>query len=937
MFSSGKMNTPLTLTQNATLLARFLSTLVFAFFLAAPRATTAQDLLAEKILRWDFQREQDRNQDSKPDGWRRILDREHPHYVDILIQPRNPEYAKPAKEAQATLAKLHHNWEVGRIDSGYVPETVPADVAKFMDRFILHRCLRAEMDGGAAERISPEFPIDSRFAYSLRGEMSAVDLQGHTARIELHLLDDELNVVEILKTSPVSGTTQWRFYSTEVASLPASELKWGRIHVIVEPIPGKLHFSGAACFDTIEVFRLPRLSLTTQVPQHMAVPGESFDIVCTAMGLRHNNSTVKFTLHDSQGHLLDSASVPLQSLQFASASPVEITGAERYVAKQTKVYDGAAAWQVTLNEPGLYRVRVDLGNQHRDARHREILLAAVEESDNFDAGPFAWSIPEFNTVVQPEDLVGLVSRFGASRIKVPVWVQEDDDSMIARLSRMSDQLQSIGTDIVGKLDVPPNSMADGDPEQLLTLSLLRNRDSWEQLIAPVLTRLGMKINWFQLGTDDDLSLMSHPDVAELMVDVRKRMQTYSPDLNLTLAWTWLTSLPENTSTPWNSVHFRDTPQLSAHELSNYLESETKRAPQWISFAPLPSSRYGLLERVRDLTERAIVIKDKGVDSAFLPNPFDKEQGIFQPDGSVGEMLLPWLTLTKILGDAQYTGSIQMPKGSTNHIFSKGNDGIMFVWNDAHAIEQLYLGDNVTAQDIWGREVPISTASSPSSGGKEHVLQVSPWPLILRGVNINVVRWRQQFEVPVTHLASAVGVNQLIPMLFANPFGQSVAGELSLYSPSLFANSKSRIRFEIASQGKQQRQLSVAVKNDASAGRHPLTFDFDIKADRHYQFSVYRDIKLGLGDVEFVWDAVPIEGGLVELRLELINHTDSEVHFDCKIFPAGQAYDRVQIMNAAPGTTQRQFMVKAPTIENGGIWIRCEQIGTGRILNYRVKP
>lgn len=903
----------------------------------------AKELLSDKIARWDFQRAEDKNLDGRPDGWKRVLDRDHPDYIDLKIQPRDEKAGLAAKRAQATMAKMMHRISTGDFTSNYVAEVLPPELAEFMDRFVLHMCLTAEMDGGSAERVSPLFPVDARFSYRLRGDIKSQNLHGHQAWVELQLLDQELEVVEILRTNSANGDTAWTRFDTKDASQPSSELKWGRIHVKIEPVPRALHFVGSASFDTIEVYRLPRLSLTTDLPMHIALPGQDFELLCTGMGLRHNGADVKFSLFDCEDQLLDHKSVMLDSMHTEPTRPSgdNENGSQPpsglLVNKAEKVYDGTAAWNLKLDLPGLYRVRAELDGRDKGARQREILIAVMSPQENFASGPFSWAIKEFTPVLQPEDLPALVRRFGASHIKFPVWFDEGDTDTAIRLSKLIDKLQAVGTKSIGRLDTPPDSFGIDDEDQLTTLAMLRNPKNWEQMIAPVLTRLGMKLTWYQLGEDDDLSLMSHEDVTELLRKTRLRMQTYSQELKLVLAWDWLTPEPPNPQSSWNATHYRESPALPTDELEQNLIDESRTNEMWVNFNPLPKSQYTLLERVRDLVERAIVIKKSEAKAAFLSDPFDTEQGIFEPDGTVGEMLLPWQTVVSAIGAGIYEGSVQLPGESVNHVFQTSGESVMLLWNDIPTTEQLYLGDDVSAIDIWGREVPVERLQNMESGASEQSIRVNQWPTIVRGVDIRVVRWRQEFELKVTHLASTLGVVQNLPLVVENSFDSLATGTVTLHSPSLIGKKRTETRFEFASQGKHDQQIPTAVRSDASAGEHPLRFDFDFMVDKPYKFSVYRSIKLGIGDVEFIWNAERIGTDRVELRLELLNHTQKNVNFDCKIFPTGRAYERMNVLDAAPGSTLKQQNIKAPTNEDGQIWIRCEQIGTGRILNYRVNP
>jgi hypothetical protein len=61
-----------------------------------------------------------------------------------------------------------------------------------------------------------------------------------------------------------------------------------------------------------------------------------------------------------------------------------------------------------------------------------------------------------------------------------------------------------------------------------------------------------------------------------------------------------------------------------------------------------------------------------------------------------------------------------------------------------------------------------------------------------------------------------------------------------------------------------------------------------------------------------------------------------VSFDCRLFPPQKPYRRFQILNAPPGTSQHGLEMPIEGIDPGTeLWIRCEEIGTGRVLNYRL--
>jgi hypothetical protein len=456
------------------------------------------------------------------------------------------------------------------------------------------------------------------------------------------------------------------------------------------------------------------------------------------------------------------------------------------------------------------------------------------------------------------------------------------------------------------------------------------------LLEPVLSRMGMKLTWFQLGADDDISFMGNPKLLEILSAIRTRMQTYSQELKLTLGWTWL-DLPPSTSTPpWNSMQFAASPQLTAAELSHYAPSKREPTETWVSLNPLDSSKYSLLDRVRDLTERMIAVRRSAVTAAFVTNPFKPEHGLFTPQTTVGEMLIPWRTLVSSIGTSDYVGSIELPGRSTNHIFQRGDEGIMLLWNDFSNEERVFLGDTIEAADVWGRPRTVSYVTN-REGMSEQVFLVDEWPIVIRGIDINVIRFRQRFELQVSNLASKIGSAQTIPLLIENTLPQSTSGRVTMVSDSLLTDGRAETKLQIPVGRQQTKDLPVVIRNDASAGSHQVRFDFDLVSDKPYRFTIYRAITLGLGDVEILWDHSRIDDSLIQLRIELINNTDRTLGFDCKLFPPGRPYQGFQILDAAPGSNIRE--VKIPLEASAAereIWIRCEQIDLGRTLNYRVK-
>lgn len=914
--------------------------LIVSFFGCFASSARAQSLHAEKIISWNFRKQDDSNLDRKPDGWKRRRDREHPAYIQMAIVAKNAEKDYIAKSAQLTLARALHSYKTGRWNPNYLPEVTPAVIADFMDRYVLDNCLEVKMNGGNAEFVTPKFPMEPRFAYSLRGIISTLELDGHDAFVELNLLDSNEQTIKVISTEAIHGTTEWTPVDTEIVATKGSDLTWGRLHIQVR----KRHspfFKGIARFDGLELYRLPQLTLSVPHAHHVASPGAEFDVTCTALGIRQTEASVDMQLLDCVGNLLRRENLPLQRTRKSrpSATPPVPKPSSRYVSKKDSSFDGEARWRLKFDRPGLYRVRVHLGNEFNDLRQREILIAIMNEHEPIQAGPFGWSLPAFHSNFEPIDVPQMVELFGAGWIKMPIWFDPHDLDTADKLVHVADRLQLLGVKILGRIDNPPQSQRqmlfekNDDP---YATTIFRNQAVWEPLLEPVLTRMGMKITWFQLAADDDMSLLGSPDPNQLVADIRSRLRAFSQELKLSVPWQWSGRSRIQPKSAWNSIHFRSSPQLTSAELESYLEnSGSDEVQSWVSIDPLERKTYSLVDRVRDLTERMIVIKKAKVKAAFVANPFDNQKGILTPELQINEMSLPWHTMVSHIGNATYIGSIQLPNGSENHIFERNGEGTMVVWNQTETYEQLFLGDQLSAIDIWGREAEVKVISTAERGAEQGIT-TTEWPLVVTGIDVEVVKFRQKFQMEISSLASTLAGGQKIPFKIENTLSKAAIGKIVLHSDSLLSGGRAELPIQLAIQHEHRRSIPIIARSDASAGVHQLQFDLDFVAGKPYKFSVFREINLGLGEIEFLWDSSRITDDKLELRVELINHTTSSADFDCKLFLPGQPYERLTILNAKPGSTLRQISLPVSASTTGEIWIRCEQIGTGRILNYRVK-
>ncbi|CAN0346066.1 unnamed protein product, partial [Ectocarpus sp. 4 AP-2014] len=276
---------------------------------------------------------------------------------------------------------------------------------------------------------------------------------------------------------------------------------------------------------------------------------------------------------------------------------------------------------------------------------------------------------------------------------------------------------------------------------------------WRPRIDHVITRLSLRIRWWQLGHDGDTSFVGFDDLIEKISGIRNQMFRFGQDIKMGVGWRWDHLREWASARSWDFEQMSGREHLDAAGLDSALESApASTAYRWVLVAPPKALVNRHQHRVRDFVKQILVAKIHDADGIFVANPFsglaDVTQGrtgVMNQDGTPGELLLPWRTCARLLGGAQYIGSLQLPANSSNWLF-KRPDGqvVMVLWNlesDALEVnaapieERLYLGESVHSVDIWGDSKELK-----SEEGRQ-IVSVGRMPRFVVGLNEAIARWR----------------------------------------------------------------------------------------------------------------------------------------------------------------------------------------------------
>ncbi|HEX5103620.1 MAG TPA: hypothetical protein VFV87_07415, partial [Pirellulaceae bacterium] len=583
---------------------------------------------------------------------------------------------------------------------------------------------------------------------------------------------------------------------------------------------------------------------------------------------------------------------------------------------------------------------------------------------------FGWSLPAGEGPFGAAPLASLLGQAGLGWAKLPVWYDAHDNQESERIAWFAEQLSIQGIELVGVLDQPPKELRQVFREEgrLPVASVFAEPELWEPAVSPVLTRLSLRIRWWQLGEDQDTSFVGMPQAEAKIGEIRRRLEQYGQELRLGVGWRWLHPTPElrlDDRPPWSFLSYNAEPALTAAELSTYLApagpAEVKAASKtldsslqrrshtprpgwsaqvappsavasWVMLSPLAREEYTLSARVQDLAQRMLSARVHGASAVFVPLPFDASHGLINADGSPGELFVPWRTTATLVGGAEYLGSIQLPGGSTCHAFGRDGQAVLAIWNEQPTTERLTLDDGVEQIDVWGQNVllPIEAQAEP----QEREIAVGPLPTFLIGQSEGVARWQATVDFESLQVASVFNVEQSINLKIRNPFNQGISGEVKLQAPASWGVDPRPTRFKIAVGDELRLALPVTLLADANSGPQPVRLDFEITADRNYRFSVYRTLQLGLDDVQIELRTKLRNDGALIVEQQLNNLSERPVSFQCLLFPQGRRREIRQVINAQPGQTATTYILpRGEELIGQRLLLRAEEIGGPRVLNY----
>ncbi len=329
------------------------------------------------------------------------------------------------------------------------------------------------------------------------------------------------------------------------------------------------------------------------------------------------------------------------------------------------------------------------------ANHREISLAIIHKISPPAEGEFGWSLPDGDKPLTLVELAEVLGQSGCNWCKFPLWNESYSSDREEQLVWFAERLGLRKIEMIGLLIAPPSKIGGGVSEAQVqeaagVFSL--PTDAWYPSLEPIMTRLSLKVRWWQLGTDQDQSWVGYPQLAKKITSLKKQLTRYGQRIHLGMGWSWLKETPRDKPT-WDFLVFSASPPLTWEEQLAYLRAtEVKGCSRWVVLEPLDKDSYSTETRATDLVLRMLAAKMEHVEAVFVPQAFDDRTGLMNSDGTVGELFVPWRTAAHTLAGAKLVGSLNLPGSCNNQIFARGDELVMALWSDQPTKLRLVRGE-----------------------------------------------------------------------------------------------------------------------------------------------------------------------------------------------------------------------------------------------------
>lgn len=679
--------------------------------------------------------------------------------------------------------------------------------------------------------------------------------------------------------------------------------------------------SGAAWFDDVVVYQVPRLDLRTSSAANVIVAPARPQLLCSVRDMTGEPLRLAMRVFDMNG-----AEVADYE------APVTAVGAH-------------APWTPELPRFGWYRATMRVSGARGVVGERWVDFIWTPGVAASGTGPSAafGLIAERLTPAQLPVLPELVSAVGTGAVTLAAWSEstrpESDSDAAGPLQTIADRLLDMQQELTFALSVVPGELArEARVDRNNPIPVLMERpDDWLPYLARLLAKFGERVPRWQLGATGANLPFFRPDLAGDVDRILRTMRTLVPRPEIALPW----GLRQGVDTPLGPTHSLSVTWpagVPAEAIGEVIGAWPDSVEATVVLTPLEEHLYGRRAVAIDVARRAVMAWGAGVRSLALAEPW-----LDNPDDPSfvmpGASLAVWRTVARALTDRRIVGELPVATGATAMIAEGHADSVLIAWNDSappdQAVVRGYLGaGRVIARDMFGN---ARTLVPDADGG--YTVPLTDAPVFIEGIDVQLARFRAGLRFEPRFIPARAEKHR-IDLIVENPWPVGISGRLRISQPSDWDISPRVVALSIGPERTARIPLELSFNLGEEAGQQRVLAEVELVAERRYPIQLLPlDLEIGLPSVELL-PSVRYErnasGALqdVVVLVRIINRSDKPITLEAFAQAPGYKNYFLPVSQLEPaGSTVRVFRFDDGAVRLRGRSIRVgvkEQDGTGRL-------
>ncbi len=715
------------------------------------------------------------------------------------------------------------------------------------------RSLYLGLNGGSAGAFLEvgAIPAVPHSDYLITAVVRTESLLRSSAYLSAYFVDHEGNRIEtsVTQTRPVNTLGEWTQIAIKLRGDTQGAVWIGLEADIRQPkrqrddLLGEQRVllkdvRGAAWFDDIAVWQLPRVEVSTQSKVNIVRGPDNPRLPVTVRDLTGQSLSVELTAYD---HTLRPAAHTRHELG---------PGAPRHWT-----------WEPDLPAYGWYLVDMRVRDQAQGGTSTRVPVART-------FGAFLWLPPSqnihaldaqrFQIIAQdlpPKEfklLPDLLEGTGIRSTVLSIWEQETTlESIEARngqIDQMMHWLYLSGRSAALSLNPVPQALAvavDSPAADPVTV-LGSDRSQWIAYLTPTLLSHGQRVSRWFLGASDQAYAFYDRDLPAVTEKVQRQFETLAPTPELVIPWRIDQSRRYDVS---DSLYYLlDVPPgVPADQMPAYLQQwdDVKDKLTLVLREP-PADRMTHARRVTDLAIRMLTAWEQdpgGIAVSGMWTTAAQRETALVPDPLLGVFanMAHQLAGRRVIGRLRLGGGLQVlildgPAGPALAAWAQLPDADLSVLN-------LYMGEAPVAVDVWGNQTPI-----PLTSGK-HRLDVPATPVLITGIDPKLAMFRAGFMIDEPFIESTQTLHERV-LTLTNPWPMTISGHMRITGPDGWTSRPTRHFFSVPAGRSVELPVELAFPVSEIAEPKQLTARFEFTADEPMKIDMALPIEVGLKDVTF---------------------------------------------------------------------------------------